>query len=172
MLQTDDFGSWEKYETGDLDAYIPIENWGKDHWSTLGFLETRVVDFKGVILNASMRCNPRLHRVFAHVDVMTSSPIDGSQYPTRLKGGAIHPESHDDWSCLEDMVAAGLLEAHVKYHSSSRFGGSKCKVELTDKGREIAAQLRVHRSRGGRWDDFEPETRFLKSMESSHDTGN
>ena len=35
------------------------------------------------------------------------SPRDGSQYPTRYKGGEL--AYHDDWDCLNDMVEVGLI---------------------------------------------------------------
>src|SRR5688572_27197569 len=92
----------EKYEAEGGD-YVPVDQWGKDHWSTLAHAESRAVNHGGVIHNPHMRCNPRLHRRFAH------HSWDGRDYPTNLREGQLTP--HDDWSCIEDMVAAGLLTA-------------------------------------------------------------
>ena len=148
--------SWNEYKPGKGDDYIPIARWGQDHWSTLAYLETRVTDGRGLIDNPRMRCNPRLHRHFAHVCTFTGKPHDGPEYPTRLKDGEI--DHHDDWSCLEDMVAAGLITAQWRVrHVGALFGNSEAKVALTDAGQALAAQLRAHKAGGGRWANFEPQ---------------
>ena len=145
---------WHEYKIEGND-YIPITRWGQDHWSTLAYLETRVVNGKGYIDNPRMRCNPRLHRHFAAVDPFTSVPYDGSKYPTRLKDGEI--ERHDDWSCLEDMVAAGLLTAQWRVcYRGAMFGNSEARVTFTATGQALAAQLRAHKAGGGKWSDFAP----------------
>ena len=69
-----------------VDGYIPIERWGKDHFGTLLYIESRVVDFRGKIAPAHMRT--------------------GARYPTYLRDGQL--ENHDDWDCLTDIEAAGL----------------------------------------------------------------
>lgn len=142
---------WEPFEIEDIDKslYIPIARWGLDHWSTLAYLETRAVDDHGIIDNRKMRCNPRLHRPFAH-------SADGTNCPTRLRNGEI-ANHHDDWSCLEDMVAAGILIAYFRVAKHGEvFGGSQGRIELTDEGRKIANDLRTHRGAGGRYADFQP----------------
>lgn len=137
--------NWIQYEA-EGDDFIPIERWGHDHWSTLAYLETRVVDGKGAIDNRRMRCNARLHREFAH-------SADGSEYPTRLKDG--EQDRHDDWSCLEDMVAAGLLIASFR-GSGKPFGGTQGRIQLTEAGLDITAQLRNHKANGGTYATFTP----------------
>lgn len=145
---------WNEYKPEGND-YVSIARWGQDHWSTFAYLETRAVDGRGLVDNPRMRCNPRLHRHFADVDPFTGKPHDGSKYPTRLKDGEI--EQHDDWACLEDMVAAGLITAQWRVvHAGAMFGNSQAKVTLTDAGQALAAQLRIHKADGGRWANFEP----------------
>ena len=139
--------------TADGDAYIPIERWGKDHWSTLGYLETRVVDHGGKIVNRNMRCHPRLHRELVGIG-FGSEIQDGSAYPTRLKEGVV--EKHDDWSCLEDMVAAGLIRAYFWQETDEIFGGSRARVEFTEWGLIVAGQLRTHKASNGTFATFEP----------------
>ena len=129
-------------------GHIPIARWGQDHWSTFCYLETRVVDDKGKIDNCRMRCNPRLHRHFAHA-------ADATLYPTRCKGVTI--ESHDDWSCVEDMVAEELLEASSDTKPGQPFGEGRATVKLTDRGWAIAGQLRRHRAEGKPFQDFVPK---------------
>lgn len=40
---------------------VPVEMWGKDHWSTFGYIETRCVDHDGVPDREHMRCDTDLH---------------------------------------------------------------------------------------------------------------
>lgn len=142
---------WEEYEVAG-DEYIPIELWGKDHWSTLAYLETCAVDYRGLVDNRRMRCNPRLHRKFAHFDYL-GVIVDGSRYPTRTKTGEI--QRHDDWSCLEDLVAAGLIKAYWRVRYPEQIaGGAQAKIELTALGLKIAADLRAHKARGGSFASF------------------
>lgn len=89
---------WHEYKAED-DDFIDISEWGQDHWSTFAYLETRAVDAGGVIDNRKMCCNARLHREFAN-------GMDAESCHTRLKSR--EAGKRDDWSCLEDMVAAGL----------------------------------------------------------------
>ena len=138
--------TWWPYEP-DGDDYISMERWGHDHWSVLGYLETRIVDNHGVIRNQQMRCTTRLHRAFAHA-------VDGAAHPTRLREGVV--ENHDDWSCLEDMVAAGLVVAEFRQMNNVFFGSSEARVRFTPLGQQIALQLRAHKQDGGDWRDFVP----------------
>lgn len=148
--------NWEKYEPGDPSSYIPVEEWGQDHWATFAYLETVAVDKKGIVDNRKMRCNPRLHRELANLGAL-GDIIDGSKYPTRLKAGQ-QAEKHDDWSCLEDMIAAGLIESWYRVKRRREvFGGNEAKVKLTPLGQEIAGKLRAHRANGGKWSEFELE---------------
>lgn len=140
---------WIKYEPSALSDYIPMSEWGKDHWSTLAYLETRAVDHSGLIDNRHMRCNPRLHRIFAH-----SGSFSGKEYPTRLKRSEL--ENHDDWSCVEDMVSAGLIEAW--------FSESRGKIKFTDYGQSVANLLRVHKMNGGSFSTFEEDETNLVSF--------
>lgn len=147
---------WEEYTIDPQGDYISIDRWGKDHWSTFAYLETRAVD-RGLIDNRQMRCNPRLHRELANTGF--GGVIDGSKYPTRLRDGS-EISNHDDWSCLEDMVAAGLIKAQYrandKKRKASAFGFAEARVELTPAGLALAAQLRAHLATTGKYTDFAP----------------
>ena len=144
---------WDEFVTdGD---YIPISEWGKDHWSTFAYFETRAVDGKGIINNNKMRCDPRLHRAFANI--YNGGVIDGSKYPTYLKDRDL--ENHDDWSCLEDMVAVGLIRSWQQRKYSERMVGfAEAKVELTPAGYKVIALLRRHKSSGGGFGNFHLES--------------
>lgn len=145
---------WTEYEL-DGNDYVPMERWGKDHWSTFLYLETCAVDNSGKIDRLKMRCNPRLHRELANVHPSIGL-MDGSKYPTRLQDGEL--DKHDDWSCLEDMVAEGLIKAWCRVaRPRDAFGNSEAKVELTELGWWFVGQLRCHRASGGRFVNFSPE---------------
>lgn len=140
--------TWTEY-LPDGNDYVPIEKWGKDHWSTLAYLECRTVDQHGIVNNKNMRCNPRIHREFMN----SARQHSGKKYPTILKSGE-KLEQHDDWSCVEDMVAAGLIRAYFDTDHCT-FGGGKAKVELTADGHAYTNALRRHKSNGGTWADFD-----------------
>lgn len=117
---------------------VPIADWGKDHWSTLAYVETCIVDNGGRLDKRRMRCLDALHPQFAHGH-------DASGYPTRLRGG-MTAEGHDDWSCVEDMVAEGLLEW--------RGTGAHPVFALTPSGQRVTAKLRAHKATGGNFAGF------------------
>lgn len=110
---------------------VPMEEWGRDHRTTMLYIETRCVDYSGVPDAAHMRtCNGRPLRG----DVSGRLP-SGSQedFPTRLKDGT-ELSDHDDWDCVDDFEAAGLLEWQGT--------GMNPIFKLTDKGWEHAHNLR------------------------------
>ncbi len=128
---------------------ISVKRFGKDHWSTFGYIETVCVDDKkgiGTIDHRRMRCNTKTHPLLAHL------PEWDTKYGTRLKGyfeyrdkhKYILPE-HDDWDCLDDLETAGLLEI------LSTINGL---IILTDKGNKVAGRLRTHKAEGGCFADF------------------
>lgn len=132
--------------------HVPLEKWGKDHWSTLAFIEYVCVEFKGCIDSTrrrNMRCNERRHPGLAHT---TGWKPD---YGSRLKGffedkenKALQLPEHDDWDCAEDIEAAGLLEDHGS--------GINPIWKLTPKGLEMSARLRAHKANGGNFSSFTP----------------
>jgi len=107
---------------------VPMALWGKDHWSTLAYLETRVVDQAGKPDLRHLRCDPRRHPGLGNGQ-------DGGAYPTRLNDGTTR-EHHDDWDCIDDMVAEGL----VVWEGT----GVNPVFRLTDLGWQVAGQLRRH----------------------------
>ena len=113
----------------------PMHLWGKDHWSTLAYIETRIVD------REHMRANPDLHPFF----VNRAARSTDRKYPTRLNDGSeLHP--HDDWSCLDDCEAVGLVE---------NIGtGVNRAYRLTEEGERCTAALRKHKADGKRFHDF------------------
>lgn len=128
----------------DQPGAVPMKDWGKDHWSTFAYIETRIVDYGGVPNREHMRCNAKIHPGLTNsANRMFSSD---KEYPTRLKTG--QKQDHDDWSCLDDAESAGLL---------LNIGtGVNPVFKLTPLGQTVAAQLREFKAKGGQFRDFVP----------------
>jgi hypothetical protein len=106
---------------------IPPEQWGKDHLSTLLYVETRCVDYGGEL------SAPHLRRYRGRL-----GGHDNKKYPTILKDGTeIH--LHDDYDCLIDMEAEGLLI----------YSDGSLNVKLLEPGWVLAHMLRRIRANGG-----------------------
>ncbi|HSP31080.1 MAG TPA: hypothetical protein VLO13_03590 [Halomonas sp.] len=138
------------------DKAIPMNEWGKDHWSTLAYLETCVVDQNGYLDARRMR---------------TSDP----QYPTRLYGYATDEtrkvDNHSDWDCVSDFIVAGLVEPapgttakgrlpFKEFESrANKLGTASARNQstrfvLTEEGIKVCAALRAHKARGGNFGQF------------------
>lgn len=120
---------------------VPMSKFGHDHWSAFGYVETRIVDYNGVLNRQHMRCNPKLHPQFAHIGWT-------DDIPTILKNKE-KLANHDDWDCIDDLVLANLLT----WEGTGLFPVFK----LTPLGSKIAAQLREHKAKNGNWSNFEPK---------------
>ena len=120
---------------------IPISEWGKDHWSTFAYIETRIVDYRGEPDREQMRCDPKIHPHYANT---ANRSFPDSRYPTLLKTRGVW--SHDDWSCLEDAVEAGLL--------IEKGTGLNPIYALTDYGKVVISKLREWKAAGNNFKDF------------------
>lgn len=67
---------------------IHPRSWGKDHFSTLLYLETRIVAHGGIVQGQHLRGRD-------------------SGYPCRLRSG--EKLNHGDLDCIDDMKAVGLV---------------------------------------------------------------
>lgn len=144
---------WEKYQPESTE-YTPIEKWGKDHFSTFAYLASCVVNKKGMLENSRMRTNLRIHRELA--GMVLGSVYDASPYPTMIKDGVI--ENHDDWSCLEEIVMAGFVEAWTRPYTKERvFANTQVRVLLTESGWNLLQKLTIHTANGGKYHDFSYE---------------
>ena len=120
---------------------IPVTDWGKDHWSTLAYIETLLVDGgKGVAVPhiKRMRCDEQVHPELAWRRFEKN-------YPTYLAGGVLL-DRHDDWSCLDDAVAAGFLLGEGT--------GIRPAYKATPLGLDVMAALRRHKATGGMFGNF------------------
>lgn len=112
--------------TADVDAQwrvigaepISPERFGRDHYSTLLYVECRAVDHGGRLDHDRMRCDLSRHPVMAgagRVAAALGKP-DGRAYPTVLRAGggaAAELANHDDYDCLDDLAAAGWLTVRM-----------------------------------------------------------
>lgn len=132
----------------------PIEptRWSKDHWSCLLFLETVIVDHRGVFsdrLRMSMRTNPETHPAYGYW--LHDHPRWQAEWGTRVfysdvATTMVRSDQHDDWDCLEDMEAAGLLV--------NRGSGMNPVLRLTDRGVRLHGMVRTHRADGKKLVEF------------------
>jgi len=148
------------YKAAPADVYVPMRAWGTDHWSTLAYIETVMVECAGfeIGLDCRMRSDRRNFRVMSQQcphpkragnhSVSLRAVVMSPEHTSRLKTGTT--ENHDDWCCVQDMAAEGLfsvgpdaIEPGVTLH-------------LSPKGSRIVSALRVHKAKGGKFADFEP----------------
>lgn len=149
------------------EQYIPISYWSKDHWSTLAYIDSVMTDQGGfqVGFDIRMRQNRRNYRVMseqcprprrnsrpARIGAMASGAVMTPTDTTVLCCGAT-TESHDDWSCVQDMAQAGF------------FDGSPEQIEpcvvihFSELGHAAMDRLRRHKQNGGSFTDFRPEAK-------------
>lgn len=142
---------------------VDPEHWGKDHYATLAYIETRCVDRDGSLMGDQMRTNPRRHREFVGETAMRVG-VNWGGYTTRLVDSApdelqesVDQLGHDDWDCVDDLIRTRLVRI-VTLHRGEvgrPFGDGRVRVELTERGQRLAAALRVHKQRGGNFGDFD-----------------
>lgn len=136
--------------------YIPMSNWGKDHWSCLGYIESVITECSGFQVGSDARMRQgRYHfRIMfeecPHPRRPSKAPFAIPMEPkhgSRLKDGSF-VEGHDDWHCVQDMANEGLFVEMV--------GDVEPKVmlHLSDKGRTLAEKLRKHKGSGGSFGTF------------------
>ena len=128
---------------------IPPEQWGRDHWSALLYIETVCVDGQGIPGRQKVQCNANRHPGLLHHSPITNQPQDGSTYTIRLKsaGHEIPGPDYDEWDCLEDAEAAGFIE--------SLGTGINPRFRMTGLGNRAAHQFRAHKSQGGNLTNFD-----------------
>ena len=111
-----------KYDA-DLGVVIDVEDFGRDHITTLMYLETRCVNYGGVINRQHMR---------GHLQRRPE------QYPTRLADGVLL-HKHDDFDCLDDYVRLGL----------AALDNERGRWSLTDEGWALAHRYRREKADRG-----------------------
>jgi hypothetical protein len=139
--------------------HVTIDEFGKDHWSLLAYVETCIVDKKGAhgvpmvgeIDRDKIRCNgDRRSHLFGPRVAMANCKWKG-EWGSRLQGyfekkdASLQLPTHDDWDCLEDFEREGLAEIMSVVNGF---------IILTDKGMAICHHLREHKARGGHFAGF------------------
>lgn len=130
---------------------ITIEQFGKDHWSLLLYIETRIYDYKGIL-------DPY------HMRIKNLAIRSGwkPEYGTRLfgywnKDETVNPllrlHNHDDYDCLDDLEIEGL----VKNIST----GLRPVCVITKKGARVLSQLLFHKQNGGHCSNFIPNEKEI-----------
>jgi hypothetical protein len=125
--------------------HVPIALFGKDHWSTFAYIETRIVDggFR-ITGDPKMRTCRRCWRIANHGKLRHRTIV--SVYPTRLRDGRL-ADLHCDWDCVQDLIVAGLLA------TSGDVDLGKA-ITLTDAGFKAIAALREHKANGRNFGEF------------------
>ncbi len=142
-----------------MDDYIPMADFGRDHWSTLAYADTIIPDHQGfqVGFDARMRQNRRHYRVMLEECPKPRRPraaqgvVMDPRYTTVLKDGSTAATGHDDWSCVQDLVHAGLMGVKrrglvVPLVEDMEPGVS---LFLTPLGENAMTLLKRHRADGG-----------------------
>lgn len=138
---------------------VPVEQFGKDHWSLLAYVETCCVDSStapvGTIDKRRLRCNENTHPLHAVNFEATSGRVKWQpSYGSRLRGyfeaDEEHRENlrlndHDDWDALNDLEDAGFLEVISEANGF---------VKMTTMGNMVVARIREHKSGGGNFANF------------------
>ena len=128
---------------------IGIEKFGKDHWSLFVYIETRTVDYKGMLNKDYLRIKEQVDRAGQRI----LAPDWNPEWGTRLKGyfkdkdKNLQLPNHDDLDCFDDLECAGLIE--------NMGTGLNPAAKLTKKGIEVAGKLRKHKASGGYFANFE-----------------
>lgn len=140
---------------------IHPKDFGKDHWSLLGYFDTLAMDNQPID-ERRVRCNPQTHP--------KHNVGNGwkDEYGTRLSGYFLEEgkkdESrlllgHDDWDCKEDLIAAGYL-----------FDTLDLAATFTAEGRRVMDLLRKHKETGGFFSNFSlfPKPEAPKKQSTNH----
>jgi hypothetical protein len=129
--------------------FVPPELWGQDHWSTLAYIETKLVEGPyPVQFDARMRQNRRNYRVLERPNKGLLSGVPMSpEHGSRLADGTYLPW-HDDWCCVQDMLAAGLF--------APGYFEVGFPLKLSTRGYAATAALRKHKAEGGKFTNAGP----------------
>ena len=138
-----------------------IQQFGKDHWSLLAYVEFRVINHQGILNKVHLRIkNPVLANANPY-------PIPAHEWKkdwgTRLKGywnkdGTTNPKlqkgNHDDLDCLDDLEEAGLVKSWGT--------GLNPAYKLTKFGIKVLGELTLWKQEGKNYSDFVTELKQEK----------
>lgn len=147
---------------------VSMNQWGKDHWSLLAYVESvcvespRQVEMNGKKISVGnlghnrMRTNATTHPLLSGTGLAWKTTwgtrlkgffeLEGREDPTVAEAAGLQLTTHDDWDCLDDLGIAGLVDI------LSLANGW---VTITPEGLALAARLREHKANGGVFATFE-----------------
>ena len=133
---------------------VSIEEFGKDHWSLLGYIETCCVDANnssGKIDNDRMRTNTNRYKGKCQIIWMDKYSTRLKTFPWKSKDEKEKTrhriDGHDDWDCLWDLEQAGFVNL-ISYVNGF--------VQISGEGLAMAAEIRAHKANGGFFSNFTP----------------
>jgi hypothetical protein len=136
-----------------IDDVVPITLFGRDHWSTLAYAETVMVECGGFQIGFDGRMRQCRHNFRVMREECNNPkrprrcgigiPME-PKYSTILADGSV-VDGHDDWHCIQDMVENGLLSGECQPGET---------LHLTELGKSFVAQLRDHKRKGGTYKNF------------------
>lgn len=149
------------------DGYVPEALFGRDHFSTLAYLETVMVDCGGFQIGADarMRSGRANFRVLLE---QCPRPIRANSAPqgvvmdraggSRLNDGTIVTQ-HDDWHCIQDMAEAGYFMTGKRQKPGKLVAAAadiqpKVWLHLSARGREVVNALRDFKASGRAYAEF------------------
>lgn len=130
---------------------IPMKEWGKDHWSMLLYVETRCVDYNGILDFTHLR--DKMGRGTRPMGYKWSDYEDGTRLAGYFKEDGTKDKTrqlpdHDDMDCLDDIEAEHLVE--------NVGTGMNPQIVMKDRGYDFITQLRKHKGAGGHCSTFVP----------------
>jgi hypothetical protein len=140
---------------------IPIEAWGKDHASMLGYVECCCVDKKGLLDGNRVRVNSNEHPVFGDQGLKFRGGRVSNwedSWRTHIKAGFVAPAYHDDVHVLDELEEHGfvtLVGTMVNPYYA-----------MTKQGLAVAHALREHKANGGSFYQFN-WTPFIEKKKGS-----
>lgn len=133
--------------------FVPPELWGRDHFSTLAYIENQLVDNEYcVAFDPHMRQNRTNYRTLGELAGakvkygVVMSPEHGS-----ILSDGTYLSWHDDWCCVQDMLHYKLFDGE---DDDFDIGFS---LKLTELGYNVVANLRKHKAEGGTFSTFKME---------------
>ena len=146
----------------ELDQFgVQIERWGKDHWSTLAYIESICVDSMngvGRVGRCKVQTNIDRHPEYAHMSVTpVGSQLDGAKFGIRLADSTLPGPAYDEWDCIEDFEN-NFLVVDVGFTSEPAY-------RMTRLGNLVAGKVRAHWAcSGGNYADIRVTPAEIETM--------
>jgi hypothetical protein len=111
--------------------------------------------------DARMRQNRRNFRVMHEMNKkprrvnQVMGIVMEQKYSTKMRDGTV-VDGHDDWSCIQDMHAAGFFDIIDQKRMIIKDAEVEpcARLVLTEKGEFYSNALRKHKRNGGNWRGF------------------